>query len=289
LSALRRRLTRLQADALRLQANNLGSFALEEEQGLFRPRAYPWMAERHWVRGDELLARLNGEMADAAPEEEGEGGGARCYVARYAFGKKVDLEGGKDSSEVFGVFASRDLEHDGVLFVDTTRTWGCNGAGEDGDRGNLHGGMGCTDRGHCYFPPEEGDESQRQDLRWIRDRAGSNAADVLVRCRFLLCCIADDDGKKEKTHPLDHHLLARLTPAYHHTDPRPFILDSDIAIPNELLQRSGVDLFADPRFDTWVLFTLQARVENNSWSESSLYHPPCLQSKIQWAKAKSQT
>ena len=140
----------------------------------------------------------------------------------------------------------------------STRTWGCNCPGEHGDHSNLHGGIGCLDPIHPNLPTE----NTYQDLRWIRDRAGSHAAEIIVRCRFLLCCIEDNIE-----HPLDHHLLARLTPTYRRKKACFFILEHDIAILNDVLQQFGIDIFANLNFDTWVLFTLRARVDNNCWGE----------------------
>jgi len=68
------------------------------------------------------------------------------------------------------------------------------------------------------------------------------------------------------SHPLDHHLLARLTPTYRREAPSCFVLEDDIAIMNDMLQQLGIDIFANPDFDTWVLFALRARVDNNCWS-----------------------
>jgi len=221
----------------------------EHDEGRVYQRPYPWMAARHRTRDDGLLARLNEEFdANLAGEE---GGKTRCIVKRHAFGDQC-------SDEVLGVFAARDLIRESVIVTEDSRTWGCSGPGKHGDRSNLHGGLGCSDPLHPNLPSED----VHQDLRWIRDRAGSHAAEVIVRCRFLLCCIEDGVA-----HPLDHHLIARLTPTYRQKAVRIFTLEHDIAIPNDMLQQFGVDIFANHSFDTWVLFTLQARVENNSWSE----------------------
>lgn len=106
-------------------------------------------------------------------------------------------------------------------------------------------------------------------MRWIRDRAGRRAADVLVKCRFLHASVTDG-----AEHPLDHLAAAGLTPNYGGRYQR-FHLDRDIAIPNEALQQFGIDIFANLHYDTWVLFVLKARIENNMCSNSimSSVHP----------------
>lgn len=118
--------------------------------------------------------------------------------------------------------------------------------------------MGC---GHPLHPNLKG-EPLTYDLRWIRDRHGKRAVEAIVKVRFLLCAI--EDGV---SHPLDHHLLASLTPTYRKDKFKRFSLDRDIAVLNMALQQFGVDIFANLNWDTWVFFVLMARVANNSWSD----------------------
>lgn len=150
-------------------------------------------------------------------------------------------------------------------------------------------------------------DNTSNDLRWIRDRARSNAAEVILRCRFLLRCVEDNIS-----HPLDHTLVARLTPFYRYvvcniycyinrltssrTDRiRNFSLENDIAIPNDALQQFGADIFANHNYDTWVLFTLRARIANNSCSDPihisifplfSLFNHSC-EPNLQWSTERA--
>jgi len=39
----------------------------------------------------------------------------------------------------------------------------------------------------------------------------------------------------------------------------------DLEVLNDCLTQFGVDIFANHAYDTWVLFTVQARVLNNVW------------------------
>ena len=123
------------------------------------------------------------------------------------------------------------------------------------------------------------------DLRWVRDKAGKQASSVLLNVRLLLCSI--QDGVE---HPLDHSLIARLTPTYAEDKVESFSLQNDIVTPNEALQRFGIDIFANLNYDTWVLFTIQARAFNNScgdpMSESlnplfSLFNHSC-EPNVEW-------
>ncbi|KAI7279374.1 hypothetical protein KC345_g5382 [Hortaea werneckii] len=263
---LEQRLANLQSEAFELQNQNLYYYPNYLE-GRVRSRLYPWMREEHRSRSDELIRRVNREFASSSrgrgeeikacngvsPDE----GAPFCVLRRYAFGKGTG--DGQDGSDVLGVFAVRDIPKDTPILVDPSETWGCIGPGSKRrSTGNPHDGRGCTDPIHPNLPSE----NTSQDLRWIRERSGSAAADVLLRCRFLIHSIRDSTP-----HPLSHPLIARLTSTYRQEKTNLFSLDHDIVVPNECLQQFGIDIFADRGYDTWVLFTLAARIENNSWSD----------------------
>ncbi|KAK3716034.1 hypothetical protein LTR37_006764 [Vermiconidia calcicola] len=243
-------LVRLQSRAHQVEVNCMYFFP-EHEEGRFRRRPYPWINESHRQRSDDLLDLLNQEFAENVANHEDDER-PHCVVKRHAFGQSDD---GKDTSDVLGVFAAKDIDAGEEIIVDKTRTWGCNGPGRNGDMQNLFGGKGCGDPIH---PNDESDDAHL-DLRWIRDDAGKQAATTLLNCRLLLCCIQDS-----VEHPLDHPLIARLTPTYREDKMNVYSLLHDFTLPNEALQRFGIDIFANHNFDTWVLFTIQARVLNNS-------------------------
>jgi hypothetical protein len=265
-------LAQLQCKAERVAVENL-YFWPNFEEGRYRRRRYPWMREAYARRGDEVLERLNTDFEKNARDVLRKPGGARCVVKRHAFGR--DDKGKKDTSDVLGVFATRDIGKDEVILVDKTRTWGCNGPGRDGDLSNLFGGKACGDPIH----PNDDSDPVTLDLRWIRDAAGKQASFTLLNVRLLLCCARDGPE-----HPLNHPLVARLTPTYSENRVLNFSLENDVVIPNTALQQLGIDIFANTDYDTWVLFTMQARVDNNSCGDPmtdclnplfSLYNHSC--------------
>ena len=242
-------LANCQSRARKLEVKNMFFFP-DYEEGRFRRRPYAWMSDRHRRRSDELLELVNREFAESETnvlDDE-----APCMVKRHAFGESVGCE---DTNELLGVFAKCDVGESETVLVDTSRFWGCNGPGRHGDCTGLSGERCCYNLIH---PNSESDDVQL-DLRWIRDRAGKMAASVILSCKLLLCCIQDDVA-----HPLDHPVTARLTPNYGAERVSNVSLEHDIAIPNEGLQQFGIDIFANPNFDTWVLFTIEARALNNS-------------------------
>jgi hypothetical protein len=104
------------------------------------------------------------------------------------------------------------------------------------------------------------------DFDWIRAEAGICAADVILRARIL-----EDCRKSAVKHPLEQPVVAQLIACYREHDKREIDAEIHFNILNKVLQKQlKVDIFADHRYDTWVLYTLLARIENNAWSDPGI-------------------
>ena len=80
--------------------------------------------------------------------------------------------------------------------------------------------------------------------------------------RILAICVQAD------CHPLEQELIARLSSPYESAIPREWSLFGNVDRLNQILDQLGVDVYADLRYDTWVLQTVWGRILNNS--EASL-------------------
>lgn len=233
---LRERLERCLGRASQLMDAQLRHNTPLGAEGLYLPQMYPWMDTRFRERGDQLLDHINRELADSVPRAAESRERPFVDVRRHAFGEK------EGSRNTLGIFALRDIEAGTVCVVDRSITWGCPGGKVISYDEMGNGASGCMSESH---------------------------AEAMLQCRFLLAVL--EDGVQ---HPLDHHLIARLTPTYPTArttlsrDAEVFDVETDIAIPNTLLARHGVDIFANRAWDTWVLMTLAARSLNNNWADS---------------------
>ena len=115
-------LKKLQERAHRTEMEHTELF-IDDPEGRFRRRAYPWMSDLHRKRSDELLKSINAEFASNTTNESGH---TFCTLKRHAFGEGV---GRSDTSNLLGVFAACDVAEGAIILRDTTQTWGCNGPG----------------------------------------------------------------------------------------------------------------------------------------------------------------
>jgi hypothetical protein len=276
---LRSSLNELLVGARVIQASNLCYH--HDREGKYIPQAYPWLEEKYRVRSQDVLDEIN---RDIGTNKVKTSEGHPCVeVKRCSF-----QPGDEDESESapLGVFATCDLPSGHKILTDRTDLFGCSGPGPGNSKNVLGGSFGCL---HPLHPNLAQDESAH-DLRWVRERAGQYAAEPLLLCRTLLAAVSTNSQS-----PLDLPAIARLTPTYHHQSAtKTFRLPTDIEVPNEALQQFGIDIFANPHYDSWVLFTLAARLRNNSWSSPvaaalnplfSLFNHSC-EPNVEWETRK---
>jgi hypothetical protein len=239
-----------EAQAHWLQESNL--CYRQHREGKYVPQEYPWLEAKHRVRSQRVLDDINVEIANNKVKTPA---GLPCVQVKQCTFRPDETDDSDSAS--LGIFATEDLPKDTKILIDRTNYFGCNGPGPGNSKANLGGTQGCGDRLH----PNIVEDGVEHDLRWVRERAGTHAADPLLLCRILLACVQADVES-----PLDQPAVARLTAAYHRQDARTFHLDRDFAIVNEALEQFGIDIFANQEYDTWVLFTISARLHNNSWT-----------------------
>ena len=241
---------------------NLGADHFSEglRNGQVLMRAYPWMTSDLLHRGEKTL-RIIREAFEAFPE---------CIIAPSSIRDTRTPE-----ADVLGVFAARDIQRNETILTDRTlsgattlknKCSACCGSLPSQGSVILH----CCNMQHCSQKCARDAvatfhsaicgrnfSAVAESARSTGNRYLSNAVRSLHLLRILAIVV------KEGRHPLESSLISRLTAQYEGDSRQSFDYKTDIVGTNNILQTLGIDIFADVRYDTWVLRTLVGRIYNN--------------------------
>ncbi|KAF1927788.1 uncharacterized protein M421DRAFT_101699 [Didymella exigua CBS 183.55] len=222
---------------------------------------YPWMERRHRSRSPEVIENVNHELQrNVQPPALRVGSSTLAPVA-----------------DMLGVFATRAVTKGECILIDRTATSAvsqspplphCETCYDAPLTAPIN--MDCCSALFCSSLCRDlaMDTYHRalcgQDFSWLSSPAASlqeNASPMrpLLLFRFLALCVAAGPCM----HPLDHGLIARLSPLANCGHLDVFTLAESVAAPLQILGQLGVDVFADARFDTMVLHAIWCRLANN--------------------------
>lgn len=253
-----------------------GSWMTDVRNGAVYMRPYPWMMEDELRRSDALIEMMNIEMTEAS---EG-----KCIVAR------ISMDGSDQGADELGVFAAQDIRANTRVLMDLTPISISNDPGAcptccfslDNRPLDIQPVfpaedciIPCCNERYCsqrcaelsletFHPPLCG-----KDLGFllpIHAPEGPNSPSEFhpsawaTISRLILRCLAS--AVCSNIHPLQTSLLSRFKASYAGNHMLIFNF-SNITDSFKILESLGVDIFADLRFDTWVLQTIQYRIANN--------------------------
>ena len=238
-------------------------------QGVIYLRQYPFTPPGY-LRSEKLIKSIQIEFNHAT---------SKCKLARSPSLETSNLSG--HPSDVLGIVASTDIAPGDKLLVDTT-VMGATNALLTPDELTCEACCGivpseaeekvlaeCCSAAYCSKQCQTRAEASYhrvlccQDFSWLLEAAKSAnhnnlpGLDGLVWLRVLSICVQSD------CHPLEHPLLARLAPQYKSETVNRWSYEWNVNTPIRILQQLSIDVWADHRFDTWVLQTIWARLMNN--------------------------
>jgi hypothetical protein len=265
-------------------------------------RKYPFMPPKYLERSPALIeaanSRLRKKNAPCAIRVSSVGKQTQqsapvTLSKNLRWKSATEFYGWKSKSNTLGLFATSNIEQGKVIFTDET-AWGATtipaiskisipGVRYPAFRCEMCCGMTmawhkiihqaecCT---ACYcssYCLEEAKATYHKvicgkDFDWLTTSPQAKATPVhlydldgIMWLRILAICV------QSGLHPLDHPLIAGLTPNYESPDEvaRRWSLETHIDVPQRILATLGVDIFTDVRYDTWVLQTIWARMINN--------------------------
>ncbi|QDS68015.1 hypothetical protein FKW77_009442 [Venturia effusa] len=242
-----------------MRQHSIGTNAAEVQEalrsGYCLARPYPWMSKAMLRRRDEDVEDCSNLLMEAS---EG-----RCKIA------KSSLQGPKP--DVYGVFATRSLKKGQnvmvleaaavALFEEKDKCLNCMKS-LDREASRLVCcqericSRSCADRAlTTYHKVLCGKTMNFPQI----DLAGDSRLTVMIRLRTLAAIVQADNGV---ACPLFHPAVNCLTPN-NALAPSPWTYHEDIVYPFEMLKQLGINIFADLRYDTWVLRTIFSRIKNN--------------------------
>jgi hypothetical protein len=232
--------------------------------GFIRVRIYPWMPNKLLVRGPEIATRSQRLLNSLSKSQ--------CTWARSAI-----QDGLTKQQDMFGIFAAKDIQAGELVFTDhtvtavTTRTGSCPICFEDLSK-KLPRKLQCCSAQFCSqsceaFALDSFHHAGCQrgiSVNSLQEYGPSTRLRILLLQRFITVIVQWHlQPKNSKTHPLLSPVIDNLKPNYS-GDSMPWTFKEAIEWPNKILQKLGIDIFADLQYDTWVIKTIADRIKNNA-------------------------
>lgn len=224
-------------------------------------RQYPWM-HSFLERSEKTRNQASAELTKTS--------GSQCVLG----------ESGIQGADL-GVFAGRSIPHGEEILVDRSYTAAtsepgrcpscCGSVPEPAVSCALCGERFCsTDCLNAalskFHPPLCGkkiDFSELEETDLVKHTARNPLAEVLVMMRFLAIAVQSLKSS-QASHPLEVGEINQMLANYSGKTQLPWNFPQAIVLPIRILQSLEVDVFADHRFDTWVIQTISNRIQNNS-------------------------
>ena len=246
---------------------------LRDAQVIARP--YPWMTRSQLIRRKRVNKMIKADFE--ARSTVATVGVSNLFLPTAAKTSIAKVQNSDGSPICLGVFATRDIKTgeeilvDQVSFAATTEEDEricsyCCGASNNATKCDICKTNFCSPKCKDLAWSEYHQVTCGKDFSWVYTDSKS---DPILKGPMLLRVLAFCVQNKN-LHPLDHPLLARLTPGYTSDHLWQWNFPADIQVPNKILMQLGIDPFSDLRFDTWVIRTVWNRICNNQTNDQGM-------------------
>nr|OQO29183.1 hypothetical protein B0A51_09385 [Rachicladosporium sp. CCFEE 5018] len=241
--------------------------SLQDRRGWYIPQPYPWLKAKHARREPDAILQIHAELlCGSAQRRDGAGAWLECRHCVFPTVAGRDPDTDSSDEDALGLFATCDIRANTLILRDESDIFGC--VGPDKVKSHLRKALAplCLREGHPDLPSDPPPSNLAASL--MLATSSSTLSDPLATLLLMRALLSSLRAQGPGVSPLSHGPLARLKPAYHTLQPRPFTL-ADLTTPLIFLQSLGIDIFAPPTSDLfapWVLLTLSARLDNNAWS-----------------------
>lgn len=235
------------------------------------PTPYPWMSDSLLIRDDALIVTISDEFKVASKN---------CTVSRSTIRSVVAEHSSIDRDiDVLGVTATKGIRAGETVLLDSTFT----GVMGDVNRCETCCGVVGTNTNPCCNVLYCSEVCAKVALENFhpalcgKDFTSFHAAaklatlttDFALSSLLLLRTLANSI-QENPTHPLHSSVLKRLTPTYGLKEPQLIIynFNEHVIAPINMLLELGIDIFADSRYDSWVIHTMRCRLQNNKHGQT---------------------
>ena len=238
-------------------------------------KPYPWMTRSQLIRRKRVNKMIKADFE--AQSTVATVGVSTLFSPTAAKASIAKIQNSDGSPTCLGVFAARDIKIGEQILVDRvcfaataeenesicSHCCGANKKVANCDNCKMSFcSIECKDLAWSHYHQV----TCGKDFSWLYE---DSKRDAILKGPMLLRVLASCVQKKD-VHPLDHPLLARLTPGYESNHLWQWNFITDIQVPNKILMQLGIDPFSDPRFDTWVIRTVWNRICNNQSNNMGL-------------------
>ena len=245
--------------SLKMQGQEDTRIEWTKKRGRLNKQAYPWIVPAEVDRGTKAIKKLKVKLEAAS---------SKSCIGSSSHGSDLD--------DSFGVFAKQDIRkgdkilHDKSIFgvyniPGGDFCWGCSTSiASSGIVLECCKAKFCSESYKAEVMCNYHKALCKKDFQWLYDECRDvdpvrNEMIPLLMMKILATAV--QQGASAKV--LKVGCVNTLKPNYESQVPAYFKLFDNIIAPLKVLQTLGVDVFAESRFDSWVLQTLFWRIENN--------------------------
>lgn len=242
----------------------------EWERGLYDGgvllRPYPWMTTEIANRESKFVLE-NAQM-------ELQSASSKCTIRRTSVPMtRVDTSRSKPDADVFGLFLTQDVRKNEIILIDKTDLCAtnpsdcCQNCCDDLPTTNgsvttlsccgaRYCSQDCLVRAlrsyHHILCGKDFSFIKNDDITGVHSAVPGGSVESLFWVRLLGIIVQESAG-----HPLKTSIIARTTRQYSGDFTIGFNLNQHVATPIRILQTLGIDIFANSKFDAWVLHTIR--------------------------------
>lgn len=222
--------------------------------GRFYRRAYPWMSNEMLRRDPSAINRMLKSIANVT---------TKCTIKKISVKERSD----ETESDYYGMFAKTKFNRGQLIFKEGTVICGANTGRCPaccGALNNMPHLSECCQTPYCTARCAELAARTyhasicKRDFSFLNEDKSPNTIVLQEQLRVFALILQEN-----ASHPLQSTILAPLHAQLGPDNTMAASLKGTMIPTIKILRTLGIDIFADEKWDTWVLFIILARLANN--------------------------